>query len=1127
MQNSLFDQDNSQTGYRLEQLEIFNWGTFNKKIYSLNPKGKTSLLTGANGSGKSTLADALLTLIVPSRRRNYNLSSGGGRRERTEKTYFLGAWGRAKSSDDYVEKTKYLREPGDYSVLLVTFKNSGSLKTVTLAQVFWMNNDELKKIFVVGECALSIQEHFSQFRNPTELKKQLRKLSESISVYDQFNQYSSHFMRLVGLRSEKALDLFNQTVAIKEIESLNAFVRKHMLEEMETGEALYRLIQNFQNLNLANESIVKARRQLDTLSPLCRDLDECDGLQAQISELGQLKDSLPAVIEEQRLTLLRSRLQAWQQDVLKTQDLLDQKNQILISLSETIEELKHRIQGSHTGQQLELLDVRIQNLQKELTRCQNEAEHYNQLAQKLRLSRDPNSDQFHGARQRIQQDRELLRQRISALDKSSRDLDFKLRGRQEEKASLDQELRSLMERQGNIPHHSLRIRAQVARDLGVDESRLPFVGELIQVKDSELKWEAAIERLLHSLGLRVLVDEDLSAGVNGYVNSHHLKGKIVYSRIKLKSETYRPSSLDLNGLDERALFFKLDFRHDSPFEGWLKREVATHFDYICCTELDEFRKLSRALTPQGLIKRSSSLHEKDDRFDLNDRSRFVLGWDNQRKVQALKKSSVEKSQEIEGLQKELNQIEREKDLLVDQEAVMAEFLRIEDFDQIHWQQRAVEISHLEERRQLLIKQDQSLHQIKGQLEAKQGERRQIEGERSSLERKLGDLQGQVRRDEEGIESGEALLQIYSGTDYQKFAPSLLSRVKRLRLKLDYSELNETQRRVLQSLEAEMETLRKKRTDLVNAITSRMVVFTKEFPEDCQEMEPRMEYQAQFQALQARISKDDLPRHEERFRKLLNRNIANDLTGFKSSLERGEESIRESIDQLNRALRLIDFSPSTFVQIEVSRSLDQEIRGFQSRLRDCIPDASQTEFEAYQESFYKIKQLIDQLKEEERWKEKVVDVRNWLDFAVTEIYTEDRSQARYYSDSSGLSGGQKAKLAYTILASAIAYQYGLSAEDLTTESFRFALIDEAFSKSDDMNSRYAMQLFERLNLQLMVVTPMDKIHVVEPHIDVIHFVSNNDERNDSKVSEISRETYQEERLRRQQSLTPASLEPVHG
>ena len=76
MQGSLGFHEPDLNGFRLFRLEVFNWGTFDGRIWSLKPRGETSLLTGENGSGKSTLVDALLTLLVPNQTRSYNHACG-------------------------------------------------------------------------------------------------------------------------------------------------------------------------------------------------------------------------------------------------------------------------------------------------------------------------------------------------------------------------------------------------------------------------------------------------------------------------------------------------------------------------------------------------------------------------------------------------------------------------------------------------------------------------------------------------------------------------------------------------------------------------------------------------------------------------------------------------------------------------------------------------------------------------------------------------------------------------------------------------------------------------------------------------------------------------------------------
>lgn len=57
---SLFSTSSEKAGFRLQYMELYNWGTFyNNEVFSINPQGNNSLLTGANASGKSTYIDAL------------------------------------------------------------------------------------------------------------------------------------------------------------------------------------------------------------------------------------------------------------------------------------------------------------------------------------------------------------------------------------------------------------------------------------------------------------------------------------------------------------------------------------------------------------------------------------------------------------------------------------------------------------------------------------------------------------------------------------------------------------------------------------------------------------------------------------------------------------------------------------------------------------------------------------------------------------------------------------------------------------------------------------------------------------------------------------------------------------
>jgi uncharacterized protein YPO0396 len=179
----------------------------------------------------------------------------------------------------------------------------------------------------------------------------------------------------------------------------------------------------------------------------------------------------------------------------------------------------------------------------------------------------------------------------------------------------------------------------------------------------------------------------------------------------------------------------------------------------------------------------------------------------------------------------------------------------------------------------------------------------------------------------------------------------------------------------------------------------------------------------------------------------------------------------------------------------------------------------SEDEQYSEAkFLQVKHIIERFRGREgraeldrRWTAKVTDVRNWFVFGASERWREDNSEYEHYSDSGGKSGGQKEKLAYTILAASLAYQFGLEWGAVRSRSFRFVVIDEAFGRGSDESAQYGLRLFAQLKLQLLIVTPLQKIHIIEPFVDAVGFVHNPDGQA-SMLRNLTIEEYREEKRR---------------
>jgi uncharacterized protein YPO0396 len=243
-----------------------------------------------------------------------------------------------------------------------------------------------------------------------------------------------------------------------------------------------------------------------------------------------------------------------------------------------------------------------------------------------------------------------------------------------------------------------------------------------------------------------------------------------------------------------------------------------------------------------------------------------------------------------------------------------------------------------------------------------------------------------------------------------------------------------------------------------------------------------------------------------------------VANFQSQLYRERETIRERIARINESLTQIDYNPGRYIVLEAQLAADADIRDFQSELRSCTEDTLTGSQDAqYSEAkFLQVRRIIERFRGREgsaeldrRWAAKVTDVRNWFGFAASERWREDHSEHEHYSDSGGKSGGQKEKLAYTILAASLAYQFGLEWGAVRSRSFRFVVIDEAFGRGSDESAQYGLKLFEQLNLQLLIVTPLQKIHIIEPFVASVGFV-HNEEGRASYLRNLSIEAYRAER-----------------
>ena len=1113
MQNSLvdFSEDDLQKGFRLHRLEVFNWGTFNEKVWKIEPCGSNSLLTGNIGSGKSTLVDAIITLLVPPKKIIYNKAAGAESKERTINSYVMGEYKNQRSEFSNNSSPVYLRDGNNYSVLVARFNNKGFESGYTLAQVFTIRKGIPERFFIISKQDLTIKEHFkiiTDDRDISSLKKRLKNLDQT-EVFESFKDYSSKFRHYFGIRSEKVMELFYQTVSMKSVGKLTEFMRNHMLEKLDVKDKIDGIKSNYENLTRSHEAVQRAKRQLEQLTPLDGEIGEYQIIYEKNKELKKSIDFLPVFFADKKSRILDKEIQSHisikeqtNHDITKItlnlETLRNQETDIVISINQNKE-----------GQRINQLDHDIAALEKVKNNKKIQNQKYSKLCNELGFFKDPDENQFQ---QTLNQADKLQSSTLTDLTAlvTQRDSVIEVYRKLRDLYDNDKtELDSLTRRKTKIPEKNIQIRELILTNLGLEESDLPFIGELLQIKPDEKSWEGAIERVLHSFGLSILVADRYYREVSSFVDKTNLKGRIVYFKI--------PDNLEIGKRKEAekcSLIQKVDIKVDSEFHGWIANEMYERFNFICCESIEQFQREVKAITKNGQIKGNRGRHEKDDGKILHDQRNYVLGWNNQEKIKIIKEEIASLEKQINENQNKQNAIEKDRISLDNRRTNLHDFLQLRDYHEINWKKIAEDIEKYKHEIEELKKSSDLLKTLKSKFESLRKEIDNFDKEKSRLLNENGKIETKISGFQEDLLRCKQLLSessLEKGSSLIPIINSVLSDEK-LEIKTIDSHQDNARKTLRETLDENTTGEIKTR----DKITLKMQKFKHEYPEETVEMVATIEAIPEYRKFYEKIKTEDLPRYEERFKKLLNEGTINDIALFKSLLESNAKEIEKNIKAINDSLKTIEYSSGTYIELLSEKIQDIDIRTFQIQLRDCL-ESTLGEKNPYSENkFNQVKKILDRFNSgnqvEINWTNKVTDVRNWYEFSAVEKYRFDNTDKEFYRDSSGKSGGQKEKLAYTILASALAYQFGPAGDNPKSKSFRFVMIDEAFGRGSDESTRYGLDLFKKLDLQLLIITPLQKIHIIENYINWVHIVSN--ENGDNSMSrDISIQEYKKNRLDR--------------
>ena len=607
--------------------------------------------------------------------------------------------------------------------------------------------------------------------------------------------------------------------------------------------------------------------------------------------------------------------------------------------------------------------------------------------------------------------------------------------------------------------------------------------------------------------------------VSDWINDRHLGTRLVYYRV--------PATLGPTAEPEPApdlLVDKLEVK-DCGFTAWLRRELATRAGYRCVESMAEFRRAPRAITRAGQIKGPGGRHEKNDITRIDDRSSYVLGWSNEQKIDALLAEATRIQRAQGKLAASVGRMRQRLTAAVQRGQTLAQLQVFRSWSAIDWQSLVNEITAMEAEREELQRSSRELARLTAALVDVAQQITTADAQRGQLEGAIGGVERDIQR--AGGTRNEVLT-ILDEPDagITVDASRAIERQHKDTPLGTPADCDRAQGQLHTRLTGQIDARTKNQTTIGHRIVAKMGEFRRAYPLETRELDDSVQSATEYRALHRRLVEDDLPRFEARFKEYLNTNTIRDVAGFHSQLNKQVELIRERVDTINTSLVGIDYNPGRFIRLEPQRTLNVEIRDFITELRACTDNAlADDDSQQYSEQrFRQVSRIVERFRGREgqteadrAWTRRVTDVRNWFVFSASERWREDDTEHEHYADSGGKSGGQKEKLAYTILAASLAYQFKLEWGAARSRTFRFAVIDEAFGRGSDESTRFALALFRRLGLQLLIVTPLQKIHVIEPYVAAVGFVDNPTGAY-SRLQTLTIEEYRQRQLAHALSLT---------
>ncbi|AMV34413.1 hypothetical protein VN12_19975 [Pirellula sp. SH-Sr6A] len=1061
-ENAMDGAQSSEPSYLLTRLEVFNWGPFRGMHRAdFDPIG--TAIIGPTGSGKTTLVDALMTLLVAQPR--YNLASTGGHEsDRTLVSYVRGVLG-GDGSDGREEVAR----PGK-TITGICATYQGGTQTVRLGGLLWTEGtgnsaEDLKKRWIFSLADDQSLEGWIRMLHDDGVRDLLKMGRETANIrfFDSKRAYLTHIRKFFDV-GENAFTLLNRAAGLKQLNSIDEIFRELVLDDRSAFDRAIEVAAEFDNLAAIHAELETAKKQVDSLIPVAEDFDRLQKARHRVERQQAIKRILPIWFASQAKERWNAEVERMRQELGEMQIQIASKELYAEELKERVEALRERY--------LELGGNVISELENTITLRKESVEikrkyagQYQRMMQQLSLPVDIAESEFAKNRVLLQQRR--IDEQQSRTEQQERTLIALSQAREQEEKSreLEQLVQKVQARPGsNIPPPFQDFRADLATQLGLRESDLPYLAELVEVKASESNWRGAIERAIGSDRLRILVPTEEMQTALRWVNQRD-------NRLHVRLQEAGASGGKEQGYRD-GYVAKLQFK-DHPLAGAAK-QLLVNRDLHCVDSPDALRRTEHAMTIQGLQSGRKGKFEKQDQRRLD--QDWMTGFDNRDQLEFLHREWMTARQEAERRKQAATQNSQSL-VKLDEQLQMLDSLLDLDFSSIDLPRAESELAKAQERLAALLDPNSDASQSKWAFEKENWSLEELRKELMDRQTKIGVLgancsQAELERDKAAERVGNGLL-----PDELQLAETQLNIAEGIQPQ----RLDQEERRLTKSVDEKLLELTSRVVDIEQQLIRKMEVAKRVDTGALADFGSAIEDVPHYLDRLKQLQTEGLPEKRGRFLEYLNRSSDQGVTQLIASIDEEVDAIEQRIKELNQTLVKVDFRSGRYLQLQPQRIRDERLRSLDFAVRKVRSaalkeDGGESHYKALQEMVT----ILRDAGENRRLQgsRALLDARFRLQFFVVEVDRQsgDRSPPRTGSQSG--SGGEKELMASHILTASLSY--ALCPAAATKPLYATVVLDEAFSKSSPSAASRIIEALRIFSLHPIFVTPNKEIGLLKQH-----------------------------------------------